>query len=532
MTIRVDLVGDGTGTVTFPDHQVPIAATGPVTARDAAVQELVTTAQRAGQAVMALTSEPAGTQAITVHPDGTIEPTEMPADTAQEDRAQMPAEAAPQPGPDQPAAPASAAPHVQTAEHESVPVETSASPNEPQQQAFSFENDPDWQAEAGKPATTGLKGWLNTTLHMTWPAKGEELDERRQAFIERKNAEWYAESQRQQEQARREQAARQQAEADERQRFQQQERQRQENERRAALETERRLRIEALNANIQTNFQRTMTILVANPKGGARKTTTTYMLGATIGAIRGGSTVAWDANETMGTLGERAKKDRHSRTVVDLLQDGAQHFLNIDSARVGILDAYVRNQGNAHFDVLASDENPGRQEIIDADGFAKVHDILSHFYRMILVDTGNNIRADHFVAAQQAANQLVIPVAASHDSKNRALDMMSAFSSSGYDHLVANAVVLVHELEPIERDAQGTVISQNGHEMTAQAIADAFAGRVGAVLPVPYDAALKDGGEIDVDALTSATGDAYRIAADAIATSLLAQEPDTDRAAH
>ena len=117
-----------------------------------------------------------------------------------------------------------------------------------------------------------------------------------------------------------------------------------------------------LNRTIQTNFQGTRTILIANPKGGARKTTTTYILGAMIGSTRGGSTIAWDANETMGTLGERARDDRHHRTVVDLLEDGAQHFLDIDSARVGILDAYVRNQGDCHFDVLASDENANRQD--------------------------------------------------------------------------------------------------------------------------------------------------------------------------
>ncbi|ONN63499.1 hypothetical protein, partial [Herbaspirillum sp. VT-16-41] len=67
---------------------------------------------------------------------------------------------------------------------------------------------------------------------------------------------------------------------------------------------------------IQTNFQGTRTILIANPKGGARKTTSTYVLGATMGIIRGGSVIAWDANETMGTLGDRSKADLHDRTVV------------------------------------------------------------------------------------------------------------------------------------------------------------------------------------------------------------------------
>ncbi|WP_220085557.1 MinD/ParA family ATP-binding protein, partial [Burkholderia multivorans] len=212
------------------------------------------------------------------------------------------------------------------------------------------------------------------------PAGKTEIEARQQQFRDRMRE---AEERRQREEQQRREAAE--------QRRIQEEREAEELSRRQAVMERRQAHKNKLNRLIQTNYQGTRTILIANPKGGARKTTTTYILGAMIGSTRGGSTIAWDANETMGTLGERARSDRHHRTVVDLLEDGAQHFLDIDSARVGILDAYVRNQGDCHFDVLASDENPSRQDQIDAEGFRKVHDILSHFYRMILVDTGNNI---------------------------------------------------------------------------------------------------------------------------------------------
>lgn len=525
MTVTVELAGDGSGVIRFPTHQVPLDGTNAASTRERVVAELTGYAAQTTAAVHATIYEQSGVTGIVVYPNGAVEATGS-------------AQVAPQPtntsqSPSVPSTPPATPPQPAAMLSTSTEKPKAATPAavEPSTD-FPFAQDPEWQAEANKPATTGFTGWLNSSLHMTWPAKGKELTHRQEEFLERKNSEWIKERERQEaeaqrhreEQQRAAEAARQQRDADERNRAAA--------ERRAALQAEREARIAALNANIQTNFQGTQTILVANPKGGARKTTTTYILGATIGAIRGGSTVAWDANETMGTLGERAQKDRHSRTVVDLLEDGARHFLSIDNARVGILDGYVRNQGDAHFDVLASDESPSRQDIIDGEGFAKVHDILEHFYRMILVDTGNNIRAAHFVAALETADQLVIPVAASHDSKNRALDMIQAFTAGGHDDLVANAVVLVHELEPIERDAQGVVTSNNGHEATAQEVADAFEGRVRAVLPVPYDAALKDGGEIDVNALTQATGDAYRLAADAIATSLLERDEARSRANH
>ena len=39
---------------------------------------------------------------------------------------------------------------------------------------------------------------------------------------------------------------------------------------------------------------------------------------------------------------------------------------------------------------------------------------------MTLVDTGNNIRASHFLAAVEAADQFAIPIATGHDSANAA----------------------------------------------------------------------------------------------------------------
>ncbi|PCC27067.1 hypothetical protein CIK76_18930 [Glutamicibacter sp. BW80] len=363
---------------------------------------------------------------------------------------------------------------------------------------FPWNEDSEWKIIATQPATQGIRAMFKMRPSET------ELAARQADFSKLKEA----------------QAAK--AEEDSRNKAEQEKLAAEHNARRQQREAERAAHLAKLTRSIQTNFQGTRTLLVANPKGGARKTTTAYLLAATIGLIRGGSTCAWDANETMGTLGERALQDRHNRTVVDLLENGARHFLDIDSARVGVLDSYVRNQGDCHFDVLASDEDPARQDQIDADGFNKVHDILSHFYRMIVVDTGNNIRAAHFIEAQKHTNQLVIPVAASYDSKNRALDMIATFTAAGYDELVKNAVVLVHELEPIERDEEtGQVLTSNGHELTAAEISEAFERHVRAVLPIPYDPALKDGGTIKYFELDPSTIDAYREAAAAITDSLI-----------
>ncbi|MDR9777771.1 hypothetical protein RJJ65_35135, partial [Rhizobium hidalgonense] len=235
------------------------------------------------------------------------------------------------------------------------------------------ENDPAWRQIAEKPAEQGLRGTLNG-MGMKLAPKEAELAERRAAFAAQQ-------AQEQQRQAEEEQAR---LAEEEQRRLAEEERARAEAEaqrahesRQAARQREAAERDREQRRLIQTNFMGVKTILVANPKGGARKTTSTYLLAATMGIIRGGSVIAWDANETMGTLGERSQQDQHSHTVVDLLEQAAPSFTSIEGSRLGALDAYVRPQGDSHFDVLASDEDATRQDIVDREGFETVHEILS-----------------------------------------------------------------------------------------------------------------------------------------------------------
>ncbi|WP_299306138.1 hypothetical protein [uncultured Brachybacterium sp.] len=341
------------------------------------------------------------------------------------------------------------------------------------------ELDPELAEEERRPAATSWRGGLNK-LGMSLGPGAAELEARREQIRARRA--------REQEQHAQETRA--------------------ERRRREAAEAER-----AERGLIQTNYLGTRTILVANPKGGSRKTTSTWMLGHTMGTIRGGAVVAWDANETMGTLSDRGMQDRHSSTVVDLIEQAAPAFGSVEGIRLGALDAYVRPQGDSHFDLLASDEDPTRQDIVGADNFRAVHEILSRFYRLILLDTGNNIRAAHFTEALDHTDQLVIPVAAGRDSAAVAQKMMRSLVATGHRDLVRGAVVLLHDLEPAES-------ADPGYLHVAQDIAADLAPQVSAVVPVPFDPALKEGARIDPTALSDATRAAYRKAAAAVAQTL------------
>lgn len=255
---------------------------------------------------------------------------------------------------------------------------------------------------------------------------------------------------------------------------------------------------------VQRRLDAPRTIVILNPKGGAHKTTSTLLLAATFGTQRGGATLAWDNNETRGTLGWRAQNAPHHRTAVDLLED-LDRFTTPDQASLAALDTYVRTQVDARFDVLASDEDAAASSTIDAAAFDRLHGVLSRYYRLLIVDTGNNMRASNWVAAVAAADQLVIVSTVREDTAASAAWLLDGLREKGFDRKIDDAVTIL------------AAPSARPDRKLAERLERHFSQVTSAVVHVPFDAALVDGGPIDFDALSPDTRDAWLTAAAAIA---------------
>lgn len=247
---------------------------------------------------------------------------------------------------------------------------------------------------------------------------------------------------------------------------------------------------------VQRSLRGPRTVVVINPKGGAHKTTATLLLAATFGTHRGGSTLAWDNNETRGTLGWRAQPARHQNTAVDLLRD-LDRFNDVRNAKVGDLDNYTRAQGSTQFDVLASDEDAAASSTIDAHGFNELHATLSRFYRVIVVDTGNNMRASNWEAAVAAADQLVIVSTLREDTAASAAWLVDGLYEKGHEAKIREAVTVLASPTKVP-DPQ---LHARLHEH--------FTSLTRAVLDVPHDVALVDGGTLNFDALSAETREAW-----------------------
>lgn len=245
---------------------------------------------------------------------------------------------------------------------------------------------------------------------------------------------------------------------------------------------------------VRRNFGGLRQVTVVNPKGGAGKTVAALMLAMTFGQRRGGYVLAWDNNETQGTLGMRAQQDFHIRTVRDLLRD-LEHFQG-PTGRVGDLSQYVRSQGEAMFDVLASDESATAGEMLTSRAFGELREAVSRFYKLIVVDTGNNVRAENWQSAIDATDQLVITMSARNDSAETAARALDHLEQTGRRDLVRRAV---------------TVVSMPAHrkDVDLPAVQRHFAARTRAVMLAPYEKLLDSGEPIRYDLLSPASKRAW-----------------------
>ncbi|NLU77892.1 chromosome partitioning protein [Micromonospora sp. HNM0581] len=266
-------------------------------------------------------------------------------------------------------------------------------------------------------------------------------------------------------------------------------------------ELERKREIEM----VRRNFGGLRQVTVVNPKGGAGKTVAILLLAMTFGQNRGGYVLAWDNNETQGTLGMRAQQDFHSRTVRDLLRDLSQ--FQGAQGRVGDLSQYVRSQGEGMFDVLASDESATGGEMLTAAAFGEIREVVSRFYKLIFVDTGNNVRAQNWQAAMDATDQLVVTMSARNDSAETAARMLDHLEQSGRHRLVRQAVTVV-SMPPSRK------------EIDLPAIQEHFAARTRGVLLAPYERLIDTGEPLRYAHLSSATRDAWLRIAAAVAEGL------------
>ncbi|MCD1269773.1 AAA family ATPase [Microbacterium sp. MEC084] len=247
------------------------------------------------------------------------------------------------------------------------------------------------------------------------------------------------------------------------------------------------------------------TAAVVNGKGGVGKTMTTAMLAAVFARHGGGNVLAWDNNDTRGTLGWRTEQGLYDTTVRDLLPAASQ--LLAPTAEISGIARFVHHQRVDRYDVLRSNpELLATHQRIERTEFDTLMSVAARYYRLVFFDSGNDESAERWLRMVDSSYQLVIPTLAAPEPAESAallLDALRERDERSRD-LADSAIVVVTESEPRGPAA-------------AERVADGFRGTVREVLRIPFDPALKSG-PLRFDSLRRATQDAWLRVAAAVAS--------------
>jgi MinD-like ATPase involved in chromosome partitioning or flagellar assembly len=251
------------------------------------------------------------------------------------------------------------------------------------------------------------------------------------------------------------------------------------------------------------SYGRPVTIVVADPRGGSGKTTTSLLMAGAFGTARGGGVLALENHELRGTMHLRTGAPPGASNIRDLIS-AQRDTSSQDMVRLGDLSGFVRHQVAGQYDVLVSATKSGRA--LGRDEFDDVHTMVSRFYQVIIVDTANNESAENWRAAIEVADALVVPVKWRNDYSVPAIEMLEELQHSADPR----ATSLVKRAVVVASHSQGDVDSR-----CRQHLMPYFADRTRAVIEIAPDRHIAEGNVIQHDQLAPATRrQAERVAAE------------------
>ncbi len=249
------------------------------------------------------------------------------------------------------------------------------------------------------------------------------------------------------------------------------------------------LKEQEYEARVRTPIQGCHRLAVISLKGGVGKTTTAAALGTMFAAQRGDRVIAVDANPDRGTLGEK---------IVGHVPSTVRDFVG----RSNRLEKYsdVRRytaQADSRLEVLASEPDPMASMAFSEHDYRVVSDVLEKFYNLILTDCGTGLLHSAMVGVLAKADQVVIVSSASLDGARSASATLDWLEAHGYQELARDSVSVISSVRP---KADGVQLGE---------IEAHFASRTRAVVSIPYDSHLAEGGRIDLTAMSPRTYDAF-----------------------
>lgn len=237
-----------------------------------------------------------------------------------------------------------------------------------------------------------------------------------------------------------------------------------------------------------SQWQRSVGILVANPKGGVGKTPLSIAIGGCFASIRGGGAVVVEVADDPGALSVRAE-GRAPVGVAELLRD-------IDEIRgAGQLAGYVSQQ-TSYAAVIGT---VGDREALSGADVQRLTHKLDEFYPVRIMDTGNQPSSSAFRGSLDFTDVLVIPVLDALDALQGAMQLLRHLHQlGGHAQRLAQSAIVVRTHDGRPEDAE---VSAYVDELIEQA-------GIRAVYEVPVDRHIAERTTLSYGQLAPATTDA------------------------
>ncbi|WP_454293252.1 MinD/ParA family ATP-binding protein [Salana multivorans] len=224
------------------------------------------------------------------------------------------------------------------------------------------------------------------------------------------------------------------------------------------------------------------TVAVVNGKGGANKTPSTILLAAVFARYGGAGVLAWDNNQTRGTLGWRTEQGPHEATLLELLPQTG-HLLGT-GAQSADLARYVHHQTRDRFDVLRSKPMAlAHEQRVEPEDVDAIHAVAAKYYRLIVMDSGNDESDPMWLRMIDHADQLVVATTTRDDHAEAGALLLEALAERDQHSadLASGAVAVISQADPkaTRADVERVV---TGYQTLARE-----------TITIPFDPAMVDG---------------------------------------
>lgn len=249
---------------------------------------------------------------------------------------------------------------------------------------------------------------------------------------------------------------------------------------------ERTLRdqIALIGSNIPGNYS----IAFVSIKGGVGKTRTTAGVGTVFSHYRTEPVLAMDANPTYGSLA-RVIDPSATASIREYMADEQVHTYPKARSYTG-----KNRQG---LEVLAGNQNVANPLALSDQLFIDTLDSVQRFYQLTLIDCGNHIEHRVMKGVLGSVDALVILGTMNYDGAEAAEKTLEWLAVRNMQDLLDRSILVLND------------VNRCYDKAFYKTVHDRLRSRVGAVTTVPFDRHLRDGAELDFEALRRRTQLSY-----------------------